>query len=82
MSANSKDTGQAQAIRFSLNISAEKYKAYYQGHVQFVQVVSHDGRSIRFPASAIRQFLTTDGVHGNFELLIDGNNKLQRIQRI
>jgi hypothetical protein len=72
---------QAQSISFTLAISADSYKAYYQGQVQAIQVQSHDGRSIRFPANAIRQFVTPDGVHGEFELQVDANNKLLGITR-
>jgi len=61
---------------FRLSISADKYKAYYSGQVQNIQVRSHDGKTVRFPASAIRQYVTADGVHGEFELQVDQNNKL------
>jgi hypothetical protein len=70
-----------KSISFSLAISADKYKAYYQGQVQAIQVQSHDGRSIRFPANAIRQFVTADGVRGEFVMEVDGNNKLVGIRR-
>lgn len=78
---NSQTSGQGQTFSFSLNISADKYKAYYQGQVQAIQVQSHDGRSIRFPANAIRQFVTADGVRGEFVMEVDANNKLIGIRR-
>jgi len=81
MNAQQNNAGSRQTIIVRLNLSAEKYKAYYQGQVQYVQTRSIDGRSVRFPASAIREFLTPDGVHGEFEIVIDSNNKLQGINR-
>jgi hypothetical protein len=73
--------GEGQTFIFSLNITADKYKAYYQGQIQAIQVQSHDGRSIRFPANAIRQFVTADGVRGEFVMQVDANNKLIGISR-
>lgn len=69
------------SIAFRLHLSAEQYKAYYQGQVKFIQVQSNDGRSIRFPASAIQKFLTVDGIHGDFVIQFDANNKLRGVRR-
>ena len=76
MNARNQSAGNRYAIGFRLSISAEQYKAYYQGKVQFIQVQSVDGRRIRFPANAVRQYLTMDGIHGEFEIQFDQNNKL------
>ncbi|PCI75008.1 MAG: topoisomerase II [SAR86 cluster bacterium] len=65
-----------QRIRFRLAIPAEKYLAYYQGNAKDIAVHSEDNRNVRFPASAIRQFLTHDGIFGRFEIQFDENNKL------
>lgn len=70
------------SIRFRLAISAEEYLAYYQGSAQVVVARSEDNKTIRFPASAIRKFVTHDGVFGNFEIAFDENNKLIAIQSI
>jgi len=70
------------SIRFRLAISAEEYLAYYQGSAQVVVARSDDGKTIRFPASAIRQFVTHDGIYGSFEISFDENNKLIAIQPI
>lgn len=69
-------------IRFSLNLSADRYLRHYQGHARRVSVVADDGRRIEFPATALRPFVTKDGVQGYFELQIDDKNRLQRIERL
>ncbi len=69
-------------IRFSLNLSAERYLSHYQGRARNVSVVADDGRRIEFPANALRPFVTQNGVQGHFELLVDGNNRLQRLKRL
>ena len=72
----------SRSIRFRLAISAEDYLAYYQGSAQEVVVRSDDNKIVRFPASAIRKFVTHDGIFGNFEMTFDENNKLIEIQAI
>jgi uncharacterized protein (UPF0261 family) len=70
------------SIRFRLAISAEDYLAYYQGSAQAVVARSDEGKTIRFPASAIRKFVTHDGIYGRFEITFDENNKLIAIRPI
>ena len=70
------------SIRFRLAISANDYLAHYQGSAQVVVVRSEDNRVVQFPASAIRKFVTHDGIYGRFEMTIDENNKLIAIEPI
>lgn len=72
----------SNSIRFRLAISAEEYLAYYQGQAQVVVARTEDNRTIRFPASAIRKFVSQDGIFGYFEITFDENNKLIAIQLI
>jgi hypothetical protein len=69
-------------IRFSLNISAERYLSVYQGQASTVSVVAEDGRRVQFPAQALRPFVTRNGIQGRFQLLIDENNRLQGLERL
>ena len=71
-----------EPIRFCLNLSAERYLQFYQGRASRVSVTSVDGRRIEFPANALRPFVTSQGVQGEFRLLIDENNRLLRLERI
>ncbi|MCZ6804469.1 MAG: DUF2835 family protein [Proteobacteria bacterium] len=68
----------SHCIRFHLAIPADKYLSYYQGRVRNIIVRSENNRNIKFPASAIRSFLTHDGIFGLFEIQYDENNKLIR----
>ena len=76
------DKDSSRCIRFSLAIPAEKYLAYYRGEVRDIQVRATDNRRLRFPAQAVRKFLTHDGIYGNFEIRFDESNKLQEIRRV
>jgi hypothetical protein len=69
-------------VRFQLAISTDEYLAYYQGSVKNIQVRAEDNRIIQFPASAIQEFLTRDGIFGTFELQYDEENKLIGIKLI
>ena len=72
----------SSSIRFRLAISAEEYLAYYRGSAQVIVARSDDNRIVRFPASAVRKFVTRDGIFGSFEISFDENNKLIEIQLI
>lgn len=67
---------------FSLNISAADYLKYYQGNVQSVVVRTYQGLRVKFPASALRPYVSEAGVHGQFALLTDANNKMRDLRRI
>ena len=72
----------AHSIRFHMSLTAEKYLAFYRGQAHDIVVRSEDNRSIRFPASAVREFLTRDGVFGRFEIQFDENNKLIGVRQL
>jgi hypothetical protein len=52
------------------------------GSAKVVVARSEDNRTIRFHASAVREFVTHDGIFGDFEITFDENNKLIAIQSI
>jgi cell wall assembly regulator SMI1 len=72
----------SHCVRFHLALPSEKYLAYYKGKARNIVVRSEDNMSIKFPASAIRSFLTHDGIFGLFEIQFDENNKLIKIIQI
>jgi len=67
---------------FSIDISAEKYIAYYQGSAKFVQVITEEGLSLKFPASELQKFITHDGIQGRFEIVFNKQHKLVSMNRI
>lgn len=72
----------SHCIRFRLAIEAEKYLAYYKGIARDIVVRSEDNKNIKFPADAIRKFLTHEGIFGLFEIQFDENNKLIKISQV
>ena len=71
-----------QKMRFRLDISAQHYQLYYQGSARFVHVQSEDGRTLKFPASGLRPFVSHSGIHGRFEITFDEHHKLVSLVRI
>ena len=67
---------------FSLSISAEEYLRYDQGGARNVVVNTHQGLRVRFPASALRPYVTKEGIRGQFALMTDANNKMIELRRI
>ena len=68
--------------RFRLAITAEKYLAYYAGTARQVVVTLANGQTLQFPADNLRSFVTREGVHGEFVLRVNTQNKLQGLERV
>ena len=68
------------SLSFSLALDREQWLKYYAGHASAVQVRTDGGLLLRLPASALRQFVTHNGVHGRFTVTIDQAHKLVEIQ--
>jgi len=69
-------------LRFSLKIPAREYIKFYQGMARAVYVKDCHGRSIQFPADALKPFVTKDGIYGHFIIRTSDQNKLIDIKKI
>jgi hypothetical protein len=67
---------------FHLRITAEKYLDYYRGAARHVIVRCTTGQTVQFPASLLVQFVTSDGIEGDFALICDDNNRNSRLERL
>ena len=66
-----------------LDIPADEFLRLYNGSAN--TVLARDrvtGKTVRFPASRLRTFVSAGGVHGRFEIVTDGNNRLIAITRM
>jgi Protein of unknown function (DUF2835) len=70
-----------QTVTVRLEISPERFQAYYQGVVEYVVARSTDGRMIQFPARVLRPFISYQGIQGTFEITFDASMKFQSIRR-
>ncbi len=67
------------SITVNLAISTEEFARLYRGEARDVICTAKDGRTVQFPANVLRQFLTHDGVHGEFELFFSTDKRFSRI---
>jgi hypothetical protein len=67
---------------FSLQISRQEYLRYYAGDANSVQVRSIQGLLLQFPASALKNYITHQGINGYFVIKFDGDNKLIALNKI
>lgn len=70
------------SLDFSLHLSAEKVLSFYQGQARTVIARLDDGRTVQFPISAVRKFVTETGIHGRFRITFDEHHKLVGIDAI
>ena len=77
----SSQAGKGRTIVVRLNIDSEELLKLYCGSARDVSATSIDGQSIRFPAEALKPFVTHHGVQGQFALFIDADNKLLDLRR-
>jgi hypothetical protein len=67
---------------FHLRITADQYLDYYRGTARHVIVRCITGQNVQFPASLLQQFVTTDGISGQFALTCDEHNRHSRLERL
>ena len=70
------------SLTIQLRVSADEMLKYYRGEAATVYATASNGRTVQFPASALRQHVTADGVHGEFRLEFDDNHKLVRLEQV
>ena len=69
-------------MTFAMRLSAEKYLSYYQGSAKNVIVKAEDGRTLKFPANRLQEFVTKDGVEGRLEIVLDDENRIVSMRRL
>ncbi len=77
----SQQAGRTRTIIVRLNIDSEELLKLYRGSARNVSTMSLDGQNVRFPAEALKPFVTHHGVQGQFALVVDANNKLLDLHR-
>ncbi len=65
----------------TLNLSAAEVGRVYRGDAQWVVASLQDGRSIQFPARALRSIVGRDGVKGAFVLEVDDSGRFVGVKR-
>ena len=69
-------------VTFGLRISADEVLRYYRGEARAVVVRADSGLRLQLPASALRPFVTADGVSGRFAMQYGADGKLISLRRL
>jgi hypothetical protein len=69
-------------MTFRLSLSRQDLLRVYRGQARSVQAHTLEGRSVQFPASVLRRYVTPEGVHGTFRLHTDRMNRLLSFERL
>ena len=67
---------------FYLKLTTEEFLEYYQGYKIFVRVRTHQGFTIQFRAKHLRQWVTVDGVEGEFEIIFDKSKQFVSLRML
>jgi Protein of unknown function (DUF2835) len=74
--------GAMTTYTFSMNISYQSYLNHYSGAASTVLVVTDSGLKLQLPASRFRPFLSQLGVRGRFRIVVNAQNKFEKIEQI
>lgn len=53
------------SVAVTLTINTQEFARLYQGHTHDVICTTRDGRTVQFPATVLRQFLTHNGIYAS-----------------
>lgn len=76
-----KNNGQ-QSHLFSVSLNYAQCEDLYRHQIKFLQVTSIEGKRIRLPKQNMQKFITPSGLQGNYELIVDQNNKFLSINKL
>ncbi len=66
---------------FRLNASPAQCERLYWGKQQAV-LTSENGVRVSIPVAQLRRFITANGIHGRFQLVVDNNQKLVTFEAV
>lgn len=70
------------AIIVDLNISDKEILRYYQGTANMVVTRAIDGKTVRFPARILRQFVSHGGVYGRYKITYSENGHYESMVKL
>ena len=76
------ERNQHTSHHFSVSLSYASCEDLYRQQIKFLLVTSAQGLRIRLPKQNMQRFITPLGLQGQFELIVDQNNKIISIKRV
>ncbi len=71
-----------QILNFSLNIPQSKILLYYKGNAKNLIVTLSNGKRVQLPLINFREFISEQGLHGDFEVEFTSEFKLISLNRV
>jgi hypothetical protein len=69
-------------IKFSIALPGQELKRYYEGSARLIVVKDYTGKTIQFSVDLLRDFVTREGVYGEFSMRVDSNNKFIELKKL
>jgi hypothetical protein len=69
-------------FEFSMDLSADKTLAIYEGQVKYILVVTDDRLKLQLPASSFRPYVSGSGIQGRFRVETDARHRLQKLVKL
>lgn len=69
-------------LYFKLTLSYQDFLPYYQGLADKVEVRERQGRILWINGRHFRRFLTENGIHGQFKLVLDDKGQFVSLERL
>ncbi|ESE41125.1 hypothetical protein SHD_2330 [Shewanella decolorationis S12] len=69
-------------LYFKLTLSYQDFLPYYQGLADKVEVRERQGRILWINGRHFRRFLTENGIHGQFKLVLDDKGQFVSLEQL
>ena len=69
-------------FKFNLKLCAEKVQHIYSGQARYILVYTDDGISLQLPASNFQRYVNDQGIQGRFEVEVNDNNRIIRLDAV
>ena len=70
-----------RSFDFSMALSAQQFRSVYEGRARYILVESEQGLKLQLPAANFRGYVTADGIHGRFSVVIDADNRILALRK-
>ncbi|WP_028115431.1 DUF2835 family protein [Ferrimonas senticii] len=71
-----------KSYRFRLDLSWHHFAHYYRGDASRVEVIADGGQRLLIHARHFRSLLSSNGLHGHFQLTLTETNEVHSLLRL
>jgi hypothetical protein len=71
-----------RSLIVELNIDRDEWLKLYRGQSQLVRARSREGLSVQFPANILSNYISHQGVAGNFRITFTNEGKFHSVEKL